>query len=82
MTGLARQLTLLAATVLTLVMNYLSNALPLFGNSNGEISDRLPNAFTPAGLTFSIWGVIFLGLIVFAVFQALPALTQAVKAGK
>ncbi|WP_216318349.1 TspO/MBR family protein [Deinococcus aestuarii] len=73
MTGLARQLTLLAATVLTLVMNDLSNALPLFGNSNGEISDRLPNAFTPAGLTFSIWGVIFLGLIVFAVYQALPA---------
>ncbi|WP_102126724.1 TspO/MBR family protein [Deinococcus planocerae] len=73
MTGLPRQLTLLAATVLTLVMNYLSNALPLFGNSNREVSDSLPNAFTPAGLTFSVWGVIFLGLIVFAVYQALPA---------
>lgn len=73
MTGLARQVTLLAATVLTLVMNYLSNALPLFGNSNAEVSDRLPNAFTPAGLTFAVWGPIFLGLLVFAVYQALPA---------
>jgi hypothetical protein len=73
MTGLPRQLTLLLATVLTLVMNYLSNALPLFGNSNGEISDSLPNAFTPAGLTFAIWGPIFLGLLAFAVYQALPA---------
>ncbi|WP_161881982.1 tryptophan-rich sensory protein [Deinococcus alpinitundrae] len=72
MTGLSRQITLVLATLLTLVMNYLSNALPLFGNSNGEISDSLPNAFTPAGLTFAIWGIIFLGLLVFAVYQALP----------
>ena len=73
MTGRARQFTLLFATVLTLVMNYLSNALPLFGNTNGQISDALPNAFTPAGLTFAIWGVIFTGLLVFAVYQATPA---------
>ena len=73
MTGLSRQITLLAATALTLVMNYLSNALPLFGNSNADVSDRLPNAFTPAGVTFAVWGPIFLGLVVFAVYQALPA---------
>ncbi|KEF35344.1 MULTISPECIES: tryptophan-rich sensory protein [Deinococcus] len=73
MTGLSRQVTLLAATVLTLVMNSLSNALPLFGRSNADVSDALPNAFTPAGLTFAIWGVIFLGLLAFAVYQALPA---------
>ncbi|MFC4455367.1 tryptophan-rich sensory protein [Deinococcus sonorensis] len=73
MTGLPRQITLLLATLLTLVMNYLSNALPLFGNSNKAISDRLPNAFTPAGSTFAIWGVIFLGLLVFAVDQATPS---------
>ncbi len=73
MTGIARQVTLVLATVLTLVMNYLSNALPLFGNSNGQISDSLPNAFTPAGLTFAVWGPIFLGMSVFAVYQALPS---------
>jgi tryptophan-rich sensory protein len=73
MRGLSRQIVLLLATLSTLVMNYLSNALPLFGRDNKEISDLLPNAFTPAGLTFAVWGVIFLGLIVFAVYQALPA---------
>lgn len=73
MKGLARQWVLLLVTLSTLVMNYLSNALPLFGNSNQQVSDRLPNAFTPAGLTFAVWGVIFLGMLVFAVYQALPA---------
>ncbi|MFC4637812.1 tryptophan-rich sensory protein [Deinococcus hohokamensis] len=73
MHGLARQVILLLATAMTLVMNYLSTALPLFGNSNKDISDRLPNAFTPAGLTFAVWGPIFLGLLAFAVYQALPA---------
>ena len=73
MTGTTRQAVLLLATASTLAMNYLSNALPLFGNSNKQISDSLPNAFTPAGLTFAVWGVIFLGLTVFAVYQASPA---------
>ncbi|GGM01107.1 tryptophan-rich sensory protein [Deinococcus aerophilus] len=77
MTGIARQITLVLATLLTLVMNYLSNALPLFGNSNAQVSDALPNAFTPAGLTFAVWGPIFLGLTVFAVYQALPAQREA-----
>jgi hypothetical protein len=72
MTGLSRQVVLLLATVSTLLMNYLSTALPLFGNSNQQISDALPNAFTPAGLTFAVWGPIFLGLLIFAVYQALP----------
>lgn len=72
MTGLSRQITLVLATALTLVMNYLSQSLPLFGRTNADVSDALPNAFTPAGLTFAIWGVIFTGLIVFAVYQALP----------
>jgi TspO/MBR family len=71
-TGLARQVVLLLATLSTVVMNVLSTTLPLFGNSNKEISDALPNSFTPAGLTFSVWGVIFLGLLTFAVYQALP----------
>ncbi|ADV68323.1 hypothetical protein [Deinococcus maricopensis] len=73
MSGLLRQWTLLASAVATIVMNALANALPLFGRNTGEISDDLPNAFTPTGATFAVWGVIFLGLLVFAVYQALPA---------
>ncbi|MDT8306402.1 MAG: TspO/MBR family protein [Anaerolineae bacterium] len=60
------------AFVVVVVMNFLSNWLPLNGRTAGEISDALPSYFTPAGYTFSIWGVIYLGLLGFIVYQALP----------
>lgn len=50
-------------------MNYLANALPLNGKTTGQVSDNLPNLFTPAGLTFSVWGVIYLLLAVFCILQ-------------
>ncbi len=58
--------------ILTLIMNGLANALPINGKTTGELSDLYPNLFVPAGYVFSIWGVIYLFLIVFAVFQYLP----------
>lgn len=54
-------------------VNFLSNALPLNGRTAGEISDALPSYFTPAGYTFSIWGLIYLALLGFVIYQALPA---------
>jgi hypothetical protein len=51
------------------VMNYLANALPFNGKTTGEISDNLPNLFTPAGITFSVWGVIYLLLVIFCILQ-------------
>jgi tryptophan-rich sensory protein len=52
-----------------IVMNYLANALPLNNKRTGELSDALPNLFVPAGLTFSIWGVIYLLLAGYCVVQ-------------
>lgn len=52
-----------------LVMNYLANALPLNNKTTGELSDSFPNLFVPAGLTFSIWGIIYLLIIVYCVVQ-------------
>jgi len=52
-----------------LAMNYLANALPLNNKTTGELSDSFPNLFVPAGLTFSIWGVIYLLLIIYCVVQ-------------
>ena len=51
------------------VMNYLANALPLNGKTTGSVSDAYPNLFVPAGITFSIWGVIYVLLMVFCVVQ-------------
>jgi hypothetical protein len=52
-----------------IVMNYLANALPLNNKTTGELSDAFPNLFVPAGLTFSIWGVIYLLLIGYCIIQ-------------
>ncbi|WP_020539460.1 tryptophan-rich sensory protein [Lewinella cohaerens] len=55
--------------LLVLLLNTLANALPLNGYNTGELSDRYPNFFVPAGFTFSIWGVIYLLLIIFIIYQ-------------
>jgi benzodiazapine receptor len=68
-----RQWVNLLAFGATVVANGLANALPLNGQTTGEISDRFQVYFVPAGYVFSIWGLIYLGLGAFAVYQALPA---------
>jgi hypothetical protein len=51
------------------VVNYLANALPIGGVTTGEASDAYVNFFTPTGLTFSIWGLIYLLLFGYTVYQ-------------
>jgi len=68
-----RQVINVLAVVATIAINGLANALPLNGLTTGEISDRFDVYFVPAGYVFSIWGLIYLALIGFAVYQALPA---------
>ncbi len=63
----------LVAFVFVIVMNTLSNALPINGQSMPEISAKYPSLFTPAGFTFSIWGVIYIALLAFVAWQAMPA---------
>lgn len=60
-------------TVATIGVNILANALPLNGLNTGQISDRFEIYFVPAGYVFSIWGLIYLGLLAYTVYQALPA---------
>lgn len=55
------------ALVMMLVINALANALPLNGMNTGELSDLIPNLFVPAGITFAIWGPIYLLLILFVI---------------
>ncbi|MBN2776003.1 MAG: tryptophan-rich sensory protein [Bacteroidales bacterium] len=46
--------------VVMIYVNYLANSLPINGLSTGAVSNAYPNLFAPAGITFSIWGVIYL----------------------
>jgi len=68
-----RQVLNVLSTVVTLLLGFLANALPLNGQTQAEISARYPVLFTPANYVFSIWGLIYIGLIAFSVYQALPS---------
>ena len=67
------QIITIFVTLVTITVNGLANALPINGQNTGEISDRFTIYFVPAGYVFSIWGLIYLGLIAFAIYQAFPA---------
>ncbi len=58
--------------IATIAVNRLANALPINGQTTGEVSDRFSVYFV-LGYVFSIWGLIYLGLIAYAIYQALPA---------
>jgi len=50
-------------------MNVAATTLPLNGQTTNEISDRYDTLFAPIGFTFAIWGVIYLLLGVYSVYQ-------------
>jgi len=60
----------ISIVILTIIVNSLANILPIGGKNTGELSDNIPNLFVPAGLTFSIWGIIYVLIIIFAVYLA------------
>ncbi|MDZ7837626.1 MAG: hypothetical protein U5N58_06550 [Actinomycetota bacterium] len=55
------------------MVNALANILPINNKATGELSDQYPNLFVPAGLTFSIWGLIYILLAIFIVYQIVMA---------
>jgi hypothetical protein len=73
MKDILRQITVIVTVIATITINVLANALPFNGLNTGEISDRFKVYFVPAGYVFAIWGLIYLGLIAYAIFQALPS---------
>ncbi len=67
----SRFLAVLNALVLALVIywNYYANAQGINENSVGSLSDQYDSLFTPAGYAFSIWGLIYVALIINAIYQ-------------
>ncbi len=59
-------ITFLAAVAINYFYNTGSNA----PNTVGEISDKYENLLTPAGYAFSIWGVIYVMVFLFSIYQA------------
>ena len=52
-----------------IIVNGLANALPINGMITGDISDSYPNLFAPTGITFIIWGFIYLLLAGHTAYQ-------------
>jgi hypothetical protein len=62
----------LVAVLATIAVNGLANAIPFNGQTTGEVSDKFDVLFVPAGYVFAIWGLIYLGLLAFGIYQVLP----------
>ena len=63
----------------TVVVNGLSSALPINGKTAGELSDQYPNLFVPAGLTFSVWGVIYILLAIFVIYGLVVSIKNSLE---
>lgn len=50
-------------------VNILANSIPINGKNTGQVSDSYGNLFAPAGITFSIWGVIYVLLALYVLYQ-------------
>lgn len=72
MTGRSRQIAVVLAALFNVGLNGLAGAGLLLGRETGAVSDAARTPITPAGWTFAVWSVIFVGVLVFAVWQALP----------
>ena len=76
------QITNIIGFAAVVAVNILANALPINGKTTAELSDSYPNLFVPAGYVFAIWGVIYLLLLTFTVYQASPKRRGAQFLGK
>jgi hypothetical protein len=70
-----RQVTTLAAVLGSIAINTFSNIFPLNGVSVGDLSNTLFASvqIIPANYAFAIWGLIYIGLIAFGIYQLQPS---------
>ncbi len=68
------------AAVITITMGYVSNTGIFNGNTMADVSTKYQNLFTPAGYAFSIWGLIYLGVLGFAIYYGRSLFSTQKKA--
>ena len=70
-----KQFLVVFATFVVIYVNYLAAIGRINDRTPAAISDKFPSLLTPAGYAFAIWSLIYFGLSVFSLYQALPAQT-------
>ncbi len=63
----------LLSVIAIVYWNYVVNTGAINGNKMGQLSDEINSLFTPAGYAFSIWGIIYLGLFINAIWYLVQA---------
>jgi hypothetical protein len=63
------KISVLVSYLAMIIVNFLANLLPINGVTAGQVYDLYPNLFTPASLTFSIWGLIYIFLGSYTIYQ-------------
>lgn len=72
MTDRIRAFLVLAATLGTVAFNWLAAAGHVSGVTPEIVSDKNPTVITPSAYAFTIWTLIYAGLVIFSVYQLLP----------
>lgn len=65
------QIAVILGFIGTVVVNALSSVGIINNITPEELSDALPNLFVPLGLTFTVWGVIYIGLLAFTIYSTI-----------
>ncbi len=55
--------------ILVIAVNILAVQLPINGQHTGEVSDKYNHLLIPIPATFGIWGIIYLALLAFTIYQ-------------
>ena len=71
-----KQILVIVATFGVIFVNYLAAKGFINHQTPQVISDKYPTLITPSGYAFAIWSLIYFGLIVFSIYQALPKNTE------
>ena len=68
-TGMGIKIITTLCFLIMIVVNVLAVTLPLNGVETGQVSGSYPNLFAPAAVTFSIWGLIYILLALYTLYQ-------------
>ncbi len=63
----------LISVIAIVYWNYFVSSGTINGNKMGELSDEINSLFTPSRYAFSIWGIIYLGLLINAIWYLVEA---------
>ncbi|MEO8072442.1 MAG: tryptophan-rich sensory protein [Acidobacteriota bacterium] len=71
-----KQILVIIATLGVIAINYFAAQGYINNITPATISDKYPTFITPSGYAFAIWSLIYLGLIAFSIYQALPSQSE------